>query len=325
MTAISYRVLCMSGDPEWQEHRSGLVTGTVAPSLLGVQRFGSLLGHYARMRGEYVEEPSAETEARWQWGHDQEESVIRNVAGRLGLKARKANVLLQSVEWPWMGCTLDAWIEVDGSEVPFEIKTTAARGASDKWEDGAPADVVAQVQQQMLVTGADRCLVAVVLFGQPPLYTWVDRDDEMIERLVVEGRKLSDMVANGTPPAPDGSDDAGVVLSARKRDAGSTIDLDIDAANLVLLLDEAEAASKAASAEVKRLKQELIVELMDSETGLLPGGGRVTFKEQRRAGSVKVQGISLAEVSEALSAIPGLKFKASETKESRFRVLRRKK
>lgn len=317
---LPYRIICLSGDPAWQEHRSGLVTGTIAPSLLGVQRYGSLLGHYARMRGEYEETPSAETEARWQWGHDQEESVIRNVAGRLGLKARRANVLLQSTEWPWMGCTLDAWVEVDGHEVPFEVKTTAARGANDKWEDGAPPDVVAQVQQQMLVTGADRCLVAVVLFGQPPLYTWVERDDEMIERLVVEGRKLSDMVANGTPPAPDGSDDAGAALSARERDAGSTIDLDIGAANLVLVLDEAEATAKAAAAEVKRLKQELIVELMEAETGLLPGGGRVTFREQSRDGCIKVSGVDRETVESAL-ALSGAKI--SEVKGSRFRVLRR--
>lgn len=322
---LPYRVLCLSDDPEWQEHRSGLITGTVAPSLLGVQRFGSLLGHYARMRGEYEEQASPELEERWQWGHDQEESVVRNIAGRLGLKARRVNVLLQSVAWPWMGCTLDAWVQVDGLEYPLEIKTTAARGANEKWEDGAPPDVVAQVQQQMLVTGADRCLVAVVLFGQSPVYTWVDRDDEMIARLVTAGKQLAEMVESGTPPAPDGSDDAGKALAAKERDEGSTINLDIDAANLVLLLDDAEAAAKVASAEVKRLKQELIVELMDSETGRLPGGGRVTFKEQRRAGSVKVSGLDLADVSEALSAVTGLKFTASETKESRFRVLRRSK
>lgn len=77
-----------------------------------------------------------------------------------------------------------------------EIKTTG----KDWDEDKIPIAYRRQVQWQLHVTGAERCLFAWMLrvdsMGEfvpgwmEPKFTWMDRDDEMIESLSVVANKL---------------------------------------------------------------------------------------------------------------------------------------
>ena len=95
----------------------------------------------------------------------------------------------------------------DGLSLPHnliaEIKTTG----KDWGESAIPIQYRRQVQWQLHVTGADRCLFAwmlrVDIDGEfvpgwfEPKWLWMDRDEEMIESLSVVADKLWDEVKGG--------------------------------------------------------------------------------------------------------------------------------
>jgi len=151
MTA-PYEFVCDDSDPMWLEHRRSMITGTVAPQLLGLNRFGSLLETYAEMRmGVSADDADEDARIRMDWGSDQQDAVVMNLQRRLGLAARRTGALLRSTRYPWLGATLDAWVVADervpiqcpaGTQLPFEVKTTRSRHAAEEWEDDVPADVL---------------------------------------------------------------------------------------------------------------------------------------------------------------------------------------
>lgn len=326
----AFEVVCSDSDPQWLEERRKLVTGSTAAQLLGVNRFGSLLGTYLRMRGAPGEVVDDERRLAMDWGTDQQDAIVANIRRRLDLQAERTGVFLRSVQWPWIGCTLDGWVEVwkvgrtRGLQVPFEVKATRSRDAADEWGEGVPVDVMPQVQTQMLVTGVSRSLVAAVIFGAPPAFIWVDRDEEMIEEIIERSHEFMLRVERGEPPDPDGSEDAGAALAASPREKGKSVELDIEAVMMAEELATLDAKRKALDRLIEQRKQRLIVKLRDAEVGRLPGGGRVTYKTQSRRGYTKLPPIEDIE--------PGLaaRLKAQglilgETPSSSFRVLRRSK
>ncbi len=328
-----FEIVCHDTDPQWLEERRRLVTGSVAPQLLGVNRFGSLLGTYLRMReGADPEEIAPDRRAAMDWGTDQQDAIVTNIRRRLELQARRTGALLRSTVYPWIGCTLDGWVadragggDFEG-ELPFEVKTTRSRDASELWDEGVPVDVVPQVQTQLLVTGAPRALVAAVIFGAPPAFTWVERDDGMIEAIVRTSRAFYERVERGEPPPPDGSKDAGEALAGLPREAGKTVELDIEAVVLAEDLANLKAAQKERERRIRELEQKLIRKLGDAEVGRLPGGGSMTYRETTRRGFVKVTGATVEAVTGAVvHATLGPKVGVSESKPSTFRVLRRSK
>lgn len=343
-----FEVVCTDDDPQWHAERRRLVTASVAPILLGVNRFGSKLGTYLRMReGADPEEISPERRVLMDWGTDQQDAIVANMRRRLDLEAVRTGALLRSTVYPWIGCTLDGavrsglrsedlpadpieWLR-RGAAAPFEVKTTRSRTAAETWDEGVPEDVLPQVQTQLLVTGAERALVAAVVFGAPPAYAWIDRDEEMIAEIVRSSRDFFERVERGEPPEPDGSeeDDRAVDELAGERQAGKSVELDIEAVVLAEELATLEDRKKELDRQIRERKQKLVRKLGDAEEGILPGdpGGRITYRETVRKGSVKVVGLARDAVQEAIVEEFGMlpHVKITESKESRFRVLRRSK
>jgi predicted phage-related endonuclease len=330
-----YEIVCADSDPEWLARRRELVTGSVAPQLLGTSRFGSLLGTYLRMReGADPEEISDDRRQIMDWGTDQQDAIVQNIRRRLGLRAERTGALLRSTAYPWIGCTLDGWVENPGFgraenpesladlDVPFEVKTTRSRTAAEDWEEGIPDYVVPQVQTQLLVTGAPRALVAAVVFGAPPAFAWLERNEEMIGQIVETSKDLWDRVQRGDPPEPDGSREATDALEKLvSREPGRVVELDIEAVVLAEDLAALQETKKDLDRRIREHQQKIIRKLGDAEEGLLPGGGRMTYRETVRRGFLRVDWPHAADVVAALPAGT----KVSESKESRFRVLRRSK
>lgn len=325
-----FAVVCYDSDPEWMDARRSLVTGSVAPHLLGVGRFGSLLGSYMRMRNVAQDDFTPEHRAIMDWGTDQQDAIVANIRRRLGLEAIRTGALLRSRHYPWMGCTLDGWVRTSPKRAPFEVKTTRSRDAAEAWDEGVPVDVVPQVQQQLLVTGAERALVAAVVFGAPPAFTWVERDEGMIGELIERSREFYERVERADPPPPSGSkDDTQHIEALVERQAGKSVELDIEAVVLAEDLATLEEQKKAIDRRIMEHKQKLIRKLGDAEIGRMPGGsGSVTYKSQVRKGYVKVGGGFVgADVREAMMAWapnPAV-HDIKDVPDSTFRVLRRAK
>lgn len=319
---MSFVVVCRDDDPQWLDERRSLVTGSVAPHLLGVGRYGSLLGAYLYMRGSSGGDATADPETL-AWGHDQQASIVRALSRRLGLPAVNENALVRSTQYPWMGATLDGWVEVDGGRKPIEIKTCRSVDLAKIWEDRVPPEVVAQVQHGLAVTAEDRTLVGVTLFGAPPVFQWVERDDAVTEQLIQKSRAFYDDVQAGRPPAPRGSDDEGPLLDGLPMEEGAEIDLDIEA---VVLNEDLDAITQRISDLEERRKSMLNaakLKMRGAQIGRLPGGGRWKLTPITRKGFIRVTGgASLMEVERALREAR-LDVRIEESEASTYRRLYR--
>lgn len=307
MESSAFTVVCLDSDPQWQEERRKLVTGTIAPQLLGVHRYGSLLSSYLRMRGAPSDDDVDAVNNReiLDWGTDQQDSIIRNLKRRLGLDARPFKALLRSTLHPWAGCTIDGLVQVDDERLPFEVKTTRSPPVAELWKDCVPDFVDAQVQHQMLITGAPRSLVAASLFGAPPIFQWVERNEERIDALVAAGREFWARVERGDPPDPDGSDDDDRAVDV-SRESGKVVELDIEAVTLTERIAELSAEIGFLTREKKEAQQKIRLMMGDAERGNLPGDGLGGWKviERRTAASrvVENRGDFASSIAERLDA-----------------------
>lgn len=182
----------------------------------------------------------------------------------------------------------------------LEIKNTSVYQA-DKWADGPPAFVNAQVQHQMLATGINRCIVAVLIGGYDFRWYLVHEDKEIQEAIEVEARLFVDALESDNPPRAMTDSDAEYIslLYGEPEISGKTTVLGPDIADIDQRLQDSQAAMLRHNKIVSDCRAQIMEAMRGVEEGTLPDGSRYTFKFQERAGYVK------------------------EVKPSKFRVLRR--
>jgi putative phage-type endonuclease len=199
----TYEVVCSSEDREtWLAERQNGLGGSDASTILGLNPWRTPLELWAEKTGRV--ENNGESEASY-WGTVLEEHVLRRYALKSGRPAKKHAKLLRSVARPWQLATLDGEQITMQSDAPgvVEIKCT---GLTDKWEEGPPPYVVAQVQHQLAVTGWSWATVAA-LFNARELKWWdVGRDEGMIQLLNEEGERFWNACLLNKEPTATASD-----------------------------------------------------------------------------------------------------------------------
>lgn len=145
---------------------------------------------------------------------------------RTGNKVRRVNAVLQhpDPEMSWMLANIDR--EVIGADDVqiLECKTAGINGAR-LWKEGVPEYVQLQVMHQLAVTGKQAADVAVVLGGQHLEIHRIERDEEMIARLIELERTFWTYVETDTPPPADGTASAETALRCLyPEDDGQTVD-----------------------------------------------------------------------------------------------------
>jgi predicted phage-related endonuclease len=162
---------------------------------------------------------------------------------------------------------------VSGVQI-LECKTAGEFGAR-LWRDGVPEYVQLQVQHQFAVTGKQAADVAVLLCGQQLAVHRIERDDDLIARLIELEARFWRYVETDTPPPADGSDSAATALQCLyPRDSGQTVDFTEDrslsAAFADLVSVRAEIADRATlEAQLKQRLQQAMGEATKAkfETG----------------------------------------------------------
>ncbi|MEO7068069.1 MAG: YqaJ viral recombinase family protein, partial [Rhodanobacter sp.] len=182
------------------------------------------------------------------------------------------NYMLANIDREVIGCP-DVQI--------LECKTAGEFG-SRLWRDGVPEYVQLQVQHQLAVTGKAAADVAVLLCGQKLEIYRVERDEEVIARLVVLETNFWEHVLNDTPPKADGSESAARALRNLYVGTNTTIDFSEDRevsqafADLVALRSDIDETERRA----ERLKQ-FLQEAMGDASRALFDSGEVTFKRSK--------------------------------------------
>lgn len=160
------------------------------------------------------------------WGNVLEPVVAWHYSKRTKNKVRRINAVLQhpNPELSWMLANIDR--EVIGADDVqiLECKTAGINGAH-LWKEGVPEYVQLQVMHQLAVTGKQAADVAILLGGQTLEIHRIERDEQMIARLIELERKFWHYVETDTPPPADGSASAEMALRALyPEDNGQTVD-----------------------------------------------------------------------------------------------------
>jgi putative phage-type endonuclease len=221
------------------------------------------------------------------WGNILEPIVAAHYTKHTGLKVRKTNAILQhpDADKAWMLANIDYSI-VGSKDVQILECKTAGEFGSRLWREGPPEYVQVQVQHQLAVTGRQVVDVCVLLHGQKIEIHRVERDDEVIARLIELERRFWEYVITETPPPADGSESAGKALQALYPfDRGQTLDLTDEGDFTAAFTDLISVRTEIKSAEEResQLKQR-IQERMGEASYARFSTGSVSWK-RNKAGS----------------------------------------
>lgn len=272
---------------DWLQVRRQGIGSSDAATAVGLNPYQSPLELWMVKTGRDQDLPKPDPEdmsSPLYWGHVLEPVVAEHYARKTGNKVRRLNAVLQhpDPDKAWMLANLDYTVVGNADVQILECKTAGEFGAR-LWRDGVPEYIQCQVQHQLAVTGKQAADVCVLLCGQDLQVFRIERDDEVIERLIALERAFWHHVETDTPPEADGSDSAGRALQALyPRDAGTVLDLSGDAAlcgDFDELLDIRERLSRLQTRE-SSLKQRIQQTMGDASKAVFPSG-EVSWKRSQ--------------------------------------------
>lgn len=278
---------------QWLEVRKGGIGSSDAAAAVGLNPYKSQLELWLEKTGRAAanDEAPGMDDPRY-WGTLLEPYVAVAYQQKTERRVRKVNAVLQHPSFPFMLANIDR--EVVGSrDVQILECKTAGEFGSRLWKDGVPDYVRLQVQHQLAVTGKDAADVAVLLCGQQLEIHRIERDEEVIARLIVLETRFWEYVETDTPPPADGSDSAARALRHLYRGEDSNVDFTTDAGanetfdRLAALNAELEIKGR----EAEKLKQLLQQAMGDASTAAFVNGV-VTFKRAKDGARIDTKGLS---------------------------------
>jgi len=218
------------------------------------------------------------------WGNVLEPIVAWHYSKRTKHKVRRINAVLQhpDPDLPWMLANIDR--EVIGADDVqiLECKTAGINGAR-LWAEGVPEYVQLQVMHQLAVTGKQAADVAVLLGGQTLEIHRIERDEQMIARLIELERRFWQYIETDTPPPADGTASAEAALRCLyPEDNGQVVDFSghagLSAAFIELkALRQSIADKEKREAELKQMLQQAMGEASRAEFA----SGYVTWRKAK--------------------------------------------
>ena len=264
---------------QWLSVRQGGIGSSDAAAAVGLCPYKSQLELWMEKTGRTPAEdaPPGMDDPRY-WGTLLEPYVAVAYSQQTDRKVRKVNAVLQHPSFPYMLANLDREV-VGCPDVQILECKTAGEWGSKLWRDGVPEYIQLQVQHQLAVTNQQAADVAVLLCGQRLEIHRIERDEEVIARLMVLEARFWQYVTTDIEPPADGSESAGKALRQLYPGGGNTLDfcenreLSDSFAELVALKDELEVRGKHA----EQLKQTLQQAMGDAARAVF-ATGEVSFK-----------------------------------------------
>lgn len=278
---------------DWLAVRKTGIGGSDAAAAVGLNPYKSMLELWLEKTGRDadLEKPDpTDTTHPVYWGTLLEPIVAAAYTQQTGNRVRKVNAVLRHPTVPYMLANLDREI-VGVAEVQIlECKTAGEFGAR-AWREGVPEYVQIQAQHQLAVTGKQAAHVAVLLCGQKLDVHRIERDDELITKLIELESRFWQYVESDTPPPGDGSDSADRALRCLfPRDAGTTVDFSDDRtlsaafADLVSVRADIETREQLES----KLKQTLQQAMGDVSRAIFETG-EVSWKRSKDSSGVDLK------------------------------------
>ncbi|TFA83828.1 putative phage-type endonuclease [Pseudomonas sp. LAIL14HWK12:I2] len=304
---------------DWLAVRKQGIGSSDAAAAVGLNPYKSQLELWLEKTGRDITLPKADPhdeESPMYWGNVLEPIVAWHYSKRTKNKVRRINAVLQhpNPELPWMLANIDR--EVIGADDVqiLECKTAGLNGAR-LWKEGVPEYVQLQVMHQLAVTGKQAADVAVLLGGQTLEIHRIERNEQMIARLVELERKFWSYVETDTPPPADGSASAEAALRCLyPEDNGQTVDFS-SRAGLAAAYLELKAVRQSISEKETREAQlkQMLQQAMGDATRAEFSHGFISWK--------KSKGSNVLDVERMLKDKPYLQVRYTKLKEGSRRFL----
>lgn len=195
--------------------------------------------------------------------------------------------LCRSIEHPWLGASLDDFFTEDATTVLVEAKNVSIFMGGDWHDEEPPLKFHIQAQQQIAVTGADRCFVVGLIGGNKLKWAEAHRDQKFIDAMLPRLAEFHDLVITRTEPSGkwiDGTEATKKALGKiHPKDTGEVVILPQESYLWHTQLQELKDGIKQAEVEKTRLENLLRSEIGDASTGLLPSGEKYNWRWQSRA------------------------------------------
>lgn len=196
--------------------RKGYIGSSDIGIILGLSQYKTPLQLWMEKTGKINQPDLSENEAV-QMGIYLEEPVAKLFTKKTGKEVRRAPKIYQHKEYDWMRCQIDRLIT--GTDELLEVKTASLRKESAWAGDEIPADYLAQIQWQLMVTGKPSGYICVLIGGQKFVYKQVIADAEFRQIMIERAKQFWQMVQDGVPPmAVLGDDDALLALHPKSDD-----------------------------------------------------------------------------------------------------------
>lgn len=266
----------------WLEVRKRGIGSSDAAAAVGMNPYKSPLELWMDKTGRSSGGDSSEDmDSPLYWGTLLEPFVADAYARKTGNRVRRINAVLQHPTYPFMLANVDREVVASSDVQILECKTAGEFG-SKLWRDGIPEYVQLQVQHQLAVTGKEAADVAVLLCGQRLEIFRLNRDEDVISRLVVLEARFWDHVERDAPPPADGSESSAKALRDLYPGGTTTLDFSEDErlnqtfASLVAIRGRIDSQSQ----EAESLKQVLQEAIGDASRAIF-ATGEVTFKRSK--------------------------------------------
>jgi putative phage-type endonuclease len=265
----------------WLKERRSIIGASESPAILGYGYSDeNAWTVWARKRGLIEEKPDNEM---LEYGREIQPVTLRMFERRTGIKVRYLGefTIQRHPAFPWMGCTLDGAADLPEGLAVIEAKNVGHYSAREWEADEPPLRVQIQVQHQLAVTGGVAGFAAATIGGNRLRWRRVDRNDHFIDVMTKKLAEFWELVLTGTPPAIDASAGCKEVISLmHPDDSGDTIELPDVSAVWDAELQKAEAELDRLKDFIDERKNRLKMAIGDATFGVLPDGGRYSFKTQ---------------------------------------------
>ncbi len=209
----------------WLGKRRGSIGGSDAAAVLGLDSYKSPYALWCEKTGRVTPEDIGDREAV-RLGLDLEQYVARRWMEKTGRKVRRDNHIIYNSAYPFAHANIDR--TVVGENAGLECKTTSSYEVLAACREGKyPERWYTQMLHYMMVTGAEKWYLGVLVLGRGFYAFEVERREEEIETLAKAEAAFWKHVTEDRAPPLDGSEATREAVRSLypESEAGKSIDL----------------------------------------------------------------------------------------------------
>lgn len=186
---------------EWLKHRKGHIGGSDAAAIVGLNAYSSPVTVWGDKTNRL---PETEDNEAMRQGRDLEDYVAKRFAEKTGKRVRRENAILINPDIFFAHANVDRLII--GEDAGLECKTTSSLNLKRFKNGEFPDNYYVQCVHYMMVTGAKKWYLAVLVFGRDFYVFEIDRDEDEIEALKAAEQEFWGYVERDEMPPVDGTD-----------------------------------------------------------------------------------------------------------------------